>query len=991
MSFHPVLRNIPLLNFKFLIIVIPSVILSLFIFMIISFFMMYYDMQKDIVSNVRKIAKLQGGSIAVHLWGYDYDDLRLTLNTLLIDTNISEATVYDKDDKIIANIKRDNSLKTADKSMQIREELVVETDGLKEIIGYIIVSYHYTQIYETLVSQFFRDFLMMILLVCAVIAGAMLANYLIVGIPLKCFMLSVRRADEENIRKPVDWQTADELGQAIAAYNKLLANLTSDEEKLRFQAMLMEQIRDGIIATDLEGRISYVNEAVLKNLRKKHEEIVGQNISVFGTHIEQEISREEIIDKTLINGKWNGIIINYTPEGSEKILELRTWVIHDRYNIPTGMVGISTDVTEKKATESALKTSEEKYRLLVENANEAISLIDKEGKFIIMNNAAAHNILGGSPDDFIGKKLQDVMPESIADKRTEIIRDTFQHGKSSVTECHITVKNETRYFHSNMQPIRDVAGNIIAVLDISTDITDHKKAEDLLKRTKEAADAANRAKSEFIANMSHEIRTPMNAILGFSEILLSKNHDPQQSLYLNTILSSGQTLLSLINDILDLSKIEAGKMRLQYETVDIRTMLTEIRKIFLHKTEEKGLLLLAETDKKVPEKLLSDGIRIRQILINLVGNAVKFTGKGYVKISAIGNFSNQIENLFDLTFTVEDTGIGIPADQQNLIFESFHQQDAQKTREYGGTGLGLAISKRLVKLLGGEISVKSEVNKGCIFRVVLPNIEVIEESDAAEDYYEFSQIHIEFEPATIFLVDDVFFNRELIKGYLENTNLSVIEAKNGEEAIMLLKDKNNKPDLILMDLRMPGKDGYEVTKILRDDEQLNNIPVIAFTASAMKETETKITSLFDGYLSKPVSLLNLISELTKFLPHKDKSNEIHEEDQKISGVQSAISDEMIADELKKFFPEIQTFLKDEIIPKWKIIKDVFFIDDITDFADELRNMAVKNNMTFLTDYSNNLYEYAQNNNIDKIEKLMKRFQRVVDIVIKNLSEYSDYT
>lgn len=273
MSFHPVLKNIHPLNFKFLIIVIPSVLLSLFIFMIISFFLMYYDMQDDIVSNVRKIAKLQGGSIAVHLWGYDYEDLRLTLNTLLIDSNVSEATVYDKDDKIIANIKRDGSLKTADKNMQIREELAVEINGLKEVIGYITISYHYTHIYETLVSQFFRDFLMMILLVCSVIASAMAANHLIVGIPLKRFMVSVRRADEENIRDPVSWETGDELGQAIAAYNKLLANLTADEDKLRFQAMLMEQIKDGIVATDLEGRISYVNEAVLRTLRKNRKRL----------------------------------------------------------------------------------------------------------------------------------------------------------------------------------------------------------------------------------------------------------------------------------------------------------------------------------------------------------------------------------------------------------------------------------------------------------------------------------------------------------------------------------------------------------------------------------------------------------------------------------------------------------------------------------------------------------------------------------------------
>jgi len=406
MSFHPVLKNIHPLSFKFLIIVIPSVIISLFIFMIISFFMMYYEMQEDIVSNIRKIAKLQGGSIAVHLWGYDYEDLRLTLNTLLIDTNISEAVVYDTDNNIISHVSRDKSEKTDGNIRQIRENLVFKSENMENKIGYMIISYHYDHIYEALISQFFRDFLMMICLVCTVIASAMTANYLIVGTPLKRFILSVRRADEENILEPVEWGTKDELGQAIDAYNKLLANLTADEEKLRFQAMLMEQIKDGIVATDLEGRISYVNKAVLRTLRKKPDDLISKTISLLGTDIEQAVSHKEIIDKTLINGKWDGTIINYTPDGSQRILELRTWVICDRYNIPTGMVGISTDVTEKRETEYALKTSEEKYRLLVENANEAISLLDKDGKFLIMNNAAAYNILGGAPDDFIGKRLQ---------------------------------------------------------------------------------------------------------------------------------------------------------------------------------------------------------------------------------------------------------------------------------------------------------------------------------------------------------------------------------------------------------------------------------------------------------------------------------------------------------------------------------------------------------------------------------------------------------
>ncbi|MCP4347046.1 MAG: response regulator [Desulfobacterales bacterium] len=499
------------------------------------------------------------------------------------------------------------------------------------------------------------------------------------------------------------------------------------------------------------------------------------------------------------------------------------------------------------------------------------------------------------------------------------------------------------------------------------------QTEEALRNAKEAAEAATRAKSEFLANMSHEIRTPMNAILGFSEILLNKVDNPQQKAYLSNIYSSGKALLSLINDILDLSKIEAGKMEIQFEPVDIGHLLNEIRQVFSHKFEEKGVAFKSETDKKIPGALLLDEIRIRQVLINLIGNAIKFTSEGYVKLSVYENLQG-LQGITNLVFEIEDTGTGIPKDQQSLIFESFRQQDGQKARKYGGTGLGLAITERLVKMMNGTISVQSEVNKGTTFRVVFSDVEVVRGSDIAWDSPEPDDISVEFEQAEIMLVDDIDYNRELVKVYLEATDFTIIEANSGEFALDLLKTE--KPDLVLMDLRMPGKTGYEVTEIIKQSDELKHIPVIALTASAMKEEEEEIARLFDGYLRKPLGKRELIAELVKFLPHKTA------EDDENSFKQLLGTEETITGETKAHLPEIIKKLEISSMPRWKELNDMLIMDDVEIFAEELRDIGLEYEIAFLTEYSEMLSDQAQTYDVDAVEKIVAEFPLLIDKIKK---------
>ena len=502
-----------------------------------------------------------------------------------------------------------------------------------------------------------------------------------------------------------------------------------------------------------------------------------------------------------------------------------------------------------------------------------------------------------------------------------------------------------------------------------------------LKTAKEQAESANKSKSEFLANMSHEIRTPMNAILGFSEILLNKVNNNQQKNYVNTILSSGKTLLSLINDILDLSKIEAGKMDLQLEPVDIEKLLYEIKQIFSQKVNEKGLDFNVETSQDFPSTMLVDGVRFRQILFNLVGNAVKFTNKGYVKVSAFHNYIEDRDSM-QLILEVEDTGIGVPKDQQDLIFESFRQQSGQSTRKYGGTGLGLTITKRLVERMGGTITLESVVGRGSIFRIVFPDIEVTDMLFDMDEGMDSLKQAIVFEPATILIVDDVEYHREMIKGYLENMKFTLIEAPNADKARTLIEAHH--PEFVLMDIRMPGKSGYELTKELKADEELRHIPIVAFTASVMKEDTGKIKRVFDGYLSKPLNRQKLMNELKKFLHFSIVTKEVKVKEKKTSFDSVDVTTEL-TEEIKAKIPTLIDILTEEYTERIEEVSDLLIIDDVEEIAIEMKNLYEDFPVASLKIYYESLLDATQSFNSEMMKKILDDFDKFIDSIKKLIS------
>ncbi len=542
------------------------------------------------------------------------------------------------------------------------------------------------------------------------------------------------------------------------------------------------------------------------------------------------------------------------------------WVLALRHRVAQQ----TETIQQKQRRETYL---EEQYREIFENANDLVMSIDREGRFLYAN-PAARKTLGYSEEELKVRRFIDLAPAETRSQAADLLQRLVSGEEIKTVEINFLTKSGTPVVLDGINNSQISAGKFVSARGIFRDVTERKKYELELQQAKEAAEAANRAKSEFLANMSHEIRTPMNGVIGMTGLLLDTELNEQQRRYMEIVRDSGKSLLHLLNDILDFSKIEAGRLELETMDFDLPRLLEDFVSTLSLRAREKGLKLFCSADATVPALLRGDPGRLRQILTNLVGNAIKFTAKGEVGVRV--SVAEETKNQVLLRFSVRDTGIGIPENKIGILFDKFTQVDASTTRKYGGTGLGLAISEQLAKMMGGEIGVVSQEDHGSEFWFT---VRLNRQSDEAktqsypladlrshaahELIRSFAGIH-----AHILLAEDSITNQLVAVGILNKLGLDADVVANGAEAITALTSTDY--DLVLMDVQMPVLDGFEATRQARSlDSAVRNhqIPIIAMTAHALQgDRQRCLDAGMNDYIPKPVSPQALIQVLTRWLP-----------------------------------------------------------------------------------------------------------------------------
>lgn len=681
--------------------------------------------------------------------------------------------------------------------------------------------------------------------------------------------------------------------------------------------ILLNELNLIVITTNSKGKIVYVSKATEKILGYRSDELLNKGWWEKSYSSKDESARVNKKVSQTISGK---IKINNIPyerkilskNGQVKWIEWR-----DTLGSNNNYISVGVDITEWKEKEKVKFQSDE----ILKNIESIVLVSNNKGE-IIYAAPSIKNILGYNEAEVFGDnwwKLTYKNQRDAEQVKDAILRYIYTGEKLFVNTVKQKIKTKDGAFKwIEWQRSRSINNTYIS---IGTDVTEHHFEEIELKKAKEAAEESLKIKNAFLANISHEIRTPLNAIIGFPDLLLETDLTNEQREYLHVMRNSGEILLSIINDVLDISKLESNKLEIENISFNLPQQVEKVINLMKIKTEDKKLLLKLDIHENIPTNVISDPTKIGQILLNIIGNSVKFTNKGSIDVTI--SLVDETATIANICIEVKDTGIGIVSNKINTIFESFSQAKSDTSRIYGGTGLGLTIVKKIVSLLKGKLEVSSIFGKGSVFKIILPlkkenkNTQ-IENPVEQEDVYDPLNLDI-------LLVEDNKTNQLLAKTRLERWNCKVDIANNGIEGVK--KTQRKLYDIILMDLQMPIMDGYEATKIIKNDisDKVSKIPILAMTAyTSSAEIKRMLNAGMDAYMFKPFKPNEFYNLLYKYgISEKTASLK---EGITIENQQKEDSNKPLID---------LSFIREETLNENSILKLMIelFIDEIDEFVE----------------------------------------------------------
>jgi PAS domain S-box-containing protein len=650
----------------------------------------------------------------------------------------------------------------------------------------------------------------------------------------------------------------DLLQKEIERRKRVQENLLTKEAEARRLSLVASSTDNAVIIKDAYGRIEWVNDSFTRLYGYALDEVRSRKSKEFlsGPEVEQGDAADAQIAKD--GGGYRVEVSRYSRSGEMIRLAVECRPIFDDNGELTGYVEIETDVTERKVSEQSLRESEARKTAILESALDCIVTMDHDCR-VLEFNPAAESVFGYSRNQVVGKRLADlILPPELGADELDVAKNLLLQGQSRTlgrrVEFTAMRADGARFPVELTISVSSVGGKPFFTAYLR-DITDRKLAEEDLYKAKQAAETANLAKSQFLANMSHEIRTPMNAVIGMTELALQTGLTPEQREYLGMVKVSSESLMTIINDILDFSKIEAGRLDVETIPFSLRENLGDTLKTLALQAHEKGLELACDIAPEIPDRLAGDPVRLRQIVINLVGNAIKFTEQGEVVLRVA--LESSAANEVICHFSVSDTGVGIAKDKQATIFAPFLQADTSTTRVYGGTGLGLTISARLVEMMHGRIWVESEPGQGSIFHFTV-RFGVLATGQSTTE-------QVDFNGLPVLVVEDHPVSRRVLVETLNRWHVEVVEAASGKAALEMIERARSARKafrLVLLDGSLPGIDSYAIAEQIRRNPGLEVGSVVMLNSTVRRDENGSYRDTGDfPCISKPVKQSELLEAI----------------------------------------------------------------------------------------------------------------------------------